>query len=78
MTFYADERIGLFIDGANLHSTSRSLDFSALSLSLRPDKRDSLFVAILSLLVFKSLSKLWTAGKKLIKQHLFYISLNNQ
>ncbi|MFS2317772.1 NYN domain-containing protein [Maricaulis sp. D1M11] len=27
MTFYADERIGLFIDGANLHSTSRSLDF---------------------------------------------------
>ena len=27
MTFYPDERIGLFIDGANLHSTTRSLGF---------------------------------------------------
>ncbi|WP_420432235.1 NYN domain-containing protein [Hyphobacterium sp.] len=27
MTFYPNERIGLFIDGANLFSTSKSLDF---------------------------------------------------
>ncbi|WP_300529280.1 NYN domain-containing protein [Maricaulis sp.] len=27
MTFYPDERIGLFIDGANLYSTTKSLDF---------------------------------------------------
>ena len=27
MTFYPDERIGLFIDGANLHSTTRALKF---------------------------------------------------
>lgn len=27
MTFYPDERIGLFIDGANLFSTTKALDF---------------------------------------------------
>ena len=27
MAFYPDERIALFIDGANLHSTGKSLDF---------------------------------------------------
>ncbi len=27
MTFYPDERIGLFIDGANVFSTTKSLDF---------------------------------------------------
>ncbi len=27
MAFYPDERIALFVDGANLHSTSKSLDF---------------------------------------------------
>jgi len=27
MTFYPDEKIGLFIDGANLFSSTRSLDF---------------------------------------------------
>ncbi len=27
MTFYSDERIGIFIDGANLHSTTRALNF---------------------------------------------------
>ncbi|MCW5723655.1 MAG: NYN domain-containing protein [Maricaulaceae bacterium] len=27
MTFYPNERIGLFIDGANLYSTSKSLEF---------------------------------------------------
>ncbi len=27
MAFYPDERIGLFIDGANLFSTTKALDF---------------------------------------------------
>jgi uncharacterized LabA/DUF88 family protein len=27
MTFYPDEKIGLFIDGANLYSTAKALDF---------------------------------------------------